>query len=363
MLDHSRRRTTPLFPLTGDHNASIAGGSPPFSKRSNFAVRATNSLIEHFVSSPILFTVGPLIVVRFGMLTGIALGAGTMTLLLAAALAGPPGSYSFFRTFVYGLPLVIVVGSIVFYWPVRAQRIGASPRELGSPSFCFYGGLAGAMLLGAYLVRRQREDFLSLADFIVIFLAAFHGASRLACLNYGCCFGRPKENDRGLRVRYLHPAAKVNRLGEPPGIIRHPVQLYELFGGVLLSAVLAVIYALVPWKGAVLAAYLGGYGAMRFVLESWRDLKEENSCWRGRSIWQWVSISVALCSIIVLTEGGREVRTLEFRWFPQGGWHTVTEAAVAAAWSFIVLAVCYGFHFREVGCWIPRRTRPSTSRI
>jgi phosphatidylglycerol---prolipoprotein diacylglyceryl transferase len=59
---------------------------------------------------------------------------------------------------------------------------------------------------------------------------------------------------------------------DPLHLLRHPSQLYEaFFEGVVLFAVLWLIRRRSPFEGALFAFYLIGYGAIRFVIEFFRE--------------------------------------------------------------------------------------------
>jgi phosphatidylglycerol:prolipoprotein diacylglycerol transferase len=59
---------------------------------------------------------------------------------------------------------------------------------------------------------------------------------------------------------------------DPAGLPRHPSQLYEAAGeGLLLGLAMTWLSRRRPRPGVVAAAYLAGYGAVRFFLEFFRE--------------------------------------------------------------------------------------------
>ncbi len=112
--------------------------------------------------------------------------------------------------------------------------------------FVFFGGLAGALLVGGAFAFFQRLNFWRGADYFAVALPLGHAIGRVGCFAQGCCGGRPP----------------------------HPVQLYESAGLLLIMLATAKILksieaARVP-RGVAFCAYLIFYGTLRLLLDPLR---------------------------------------------------------------------------------------------
>ena len=54
----------------------------------------------------------------------------------------------------------------------------------------FYGGVAGAALVGAVFARREGWSFARVGDLFAPGLALGHAFGRIGCFAAGCCFGK-----------------------------------------------------------------------------------------------------------------------------------------------------------------------------
>jgi len=140
--------------------------------------------------------------------------------------------------------------------------------------FVFYGGLifgALSLVIGQFLIK----DFkLKETALFVPPLYLSHGIGRVGCFLAGCCFGGQCSL---------------------PHIEKHPVQLYEVFGLVLLY-----LYSNRKLKDrdfkSTLMSYLLGYSALRFILEFFRDDSIRGHFY-GLSTSQWISLFLLFCGL------------------------------------------------------------------
>jgi len=84
-----------------------------------------------------------------------------------------------------------------------------------------------------------------------------------------------------------------------PGVPRHPSQLYEAgLEGVVLFVVLWVLKDRIKRPGALVALFLAGYGAMRFVVEFFREPDAQIGLFLGL-----FSMGQFLCLAMILAAG------------------------------------------------------------
>jgi phosphatidylglycerol---prolipoprotein diacylglyceryl transferase len=137
----------------------------------------------------------------------------------------------------------------------------------------FHGGLAGVVLAVVFFARRHKLNVFSLGD-----LAA-------AATPIGLFFGRLANFINGELWGKISdvPWAMVFPRALPLGVPRHPSQLYEAaMEGLLLFFLLR--FAMYRWQihrrpGLVLAWFLTGYGAFRFIAEFFRDSESKLLGW------------------------------------------------------------------------------------
>lgn len=130
----------------------------------------------------------------------------------------------------------------------------------------FYGGLIGAVLALAILLRRHHIGFWTFADMATPAVALGHAIGRIGCFLAGCCWGR--ECSAPWAVTFTDPAAERN-VGVPIGIPLHPTQLYESIGLFALCGLL-LLFEKRRWPGQTFAWYLGSYAILRGTIEFFR---------------------------------------------------------------------------------------------
>ncbi|HOJ13334.1 MAG TPA: prolipoprotein diacylglyceryl transferase, partial [Deltaproteobacteria bacterium] len=124
----------------------------------------------------------------------------------------------------------------------------------------FHGGLIGLVLTGYLFSRARKKPFLMLADLGAIGATPGLFFGRIGNFINGELFGRVTDAPWGM----VFPS------GGP--VARHPSQLYEAFGeGLLLFVILYLAARKVSTHGVVFGIFLACYGAVRFVLEFFRE--------------------------------------------------------------------------------------------
>jgi phosphatidylglycerol:prolipoprotein diacylglycerol transferase len=141
----------------------------------------------------------------------------------------------------------------------------------------FYGGVAGAALVGWWFARREGWSFAVFGDLGAPALALGHAFGRLGCFASGCCFGKAGTGSFG--VTFPRGSVAFDALASmgavPPGWQRtpalHPTQLYEAIGELVIFVVLLVLRPRArKHPGTLLVTYLGLYALLRFIVEIFR---------------------------------------------------------------------------------------------
>ncbi len=128
----------------------------------------------------------------------------------------------------------------------------------------FYGGFLVAAGLFIWYCRKHKLNMLAVLDVAAPAVAVGHAFGRVGCFLNGCCFGRP--TDMCLAVTY--PDGVLPERFDF-GVSRHPVQLYETFGNLVIFGILFFLVGKLK-RGRLTALYLTMYGVLRFVDECFR---------------------------------------------------------------------------------------------
>jgi len=193
----------------------------------------------------IIYWYGALIVV--GVAVGIVVGVAR----------APRFGVARFDELAVGLLGVVggLVGAALLFDVVQWRAIVADPSLLARPGLVFYGGLGGGAFAAWRYCRAYRVRLVGAADAGAPGLALGHAFGRVGCFLGGCCYGRVVDARFPLAVQLA-------------GAWRHPVQLYEAAGLVVLAAVTALLPRRRP--GAIILSYVAGYALLRLVVEHWR---------------------------------------------------------------------------------------------
>ena len=155
-------------------------------------------------------------------------------------------------------------GAFGLFVLVEWARTGSFVDAITHGGLVFYGAVPTGVLASWLAARGLRVRWLKTVDLAIPAIAAGHAIGRIGCFLGGCCYGAPW--DGPLAVTFTHPLAPA---AHPP-VPRHPVQLYESFG----LLVLAIAFALTPigraGSGRRALAYVGAYAVLRFSVETLR---------------------------------------------------------------------------------------------
>ena len=125
---------------------------------------------------------------------------------------------------------------VVVEWPHYVSSWNGV-KDLARAGGVFYGGLLGAIVGTAIVLRKREIPFFTFADNAAPSIAIGQALGRVGCLLAGCCWGR--ECDLPWAITFSDPKAAAN-VGVPLGIPLHPTQIYEAVGTLVLCALLLV---------------------------------------------------------------------------------------------------------------------------
>ncbi|MBC7213963.1 MAG: prolipoprotein diacylglyceryl transferase [Burkholderiaceae bacterium] len=267
---------------------------------------------------PIALQVGPLAIHWYGVTYLVAFG---LFLLLGrlrlrhepfASITGPGAWTSKDVEDILFLGVVGVVlggrlGYCLFYKP---GYYFAHPLEIFAVwqgGMSFHGGLLGAIAAMTWFARSRQRPWLQVADFVA------------PCVPTGLAAGRVGNFINGeLWGRFASPELPWAMVFPQSGSMlpRHPSQVYQFLLEGLLLFVLLWLYARRPRReGEVAAAFLVGYGVLRFVAEYFREPDAFLGLLSlGLSMGQWLCLPMIVAGVALwLWARRRPMSTLRAR--------------------------------------------------
>jgi phosphatidylglycerol:prolipoprotein diacylglycerol transferase len=230
-------------------------------------------MLIHPAIDPVALRLGPLAIHWYGITYLVAFG---LFLLLGwlrlrhEPFASARGEAAWTRRDVedllfYGVIGVILggrLGYVLFYKPLYYLGHPLEVFAIWQGGMSFHGGLLGAIAAMLWFAHLRRKHWLQVADFVAPCVPTGLAAGRIGNFINGELWGRVADPSL--------PWAMVFRgAGDAP---RHPSQIYQFLLEGLLLFVLLWLYARRPRRtGQVAAAFLVGYGTLRFIAEYFRE--------------------------------------------------------------------------------------------
>ena len=161
------------------------------------------------------------------------------------------------------LILSSMIGARSTYVWLEWDRFHDRPWEallLWKGGLVFYGGVIGGFTGCFVFVRWAHLSALELADLAAPCLALGHAIGRMGCFFNGCCHGVPTSGPFGVAFPYT--------TGDY--VPRHPTQLYEAAGLIVLVIILSRIFWRRHRPGMVAVWYALLYAPLRYTVEMYR---------------------------------------------------------------------------------------------
>ena len=181
---------------------------------------------------------------------------GLLTAMIIGLVIGARIGYVLFYNLAYYLehPLEIIL-------PVS---FNGGVHFTGISGMSYHGGLICTIIAAGWYIRKNDLNFKAMADLCIPCIPVAYAFGRLGNFINGELWGRTTDVPWGM---YFLTGDHV---------LRHPSQLYEAFGeGILLFFILWPLRNKVRTPGAMLPLYLIGYGAIRFIIEYFRQPDEQ----------------------------------------------------------------------------------------
>jgi len=226
----------------------------------------------------------------YGLALALAMAAGVWLSARRAARFG----FAPDDVFDAAMPVVLsgLLGAKLLFLATSWREYAANPWAILASirgGFVYYGSFIGGAAGAIAWLRWKKYPILPFGDVVAPGLALGQAIGRIGCFFNGCCYGGP------VSWGVIFPS-----LGD--GIARHPVQLYESAGTLLLALGLT---RLAPQGkgGRVLGLYLVGYGVLRFLLEILRADDRGPVLPLGLSVSQALSLAGILIGSFLFLRG------------------------------------------------------------
>jgi prolipoprotein diacylglyceryl transferase len=249
---------------------------------------------------------GPLRLNAYGLM--IALGAIAATMIAGRRMEGAGiGSREDATQIAMIAVPAGVVGGRLYHVATHWERFADDPLrivQIWRGGLGIYGGMALGVVVGLVVARRRGLGVLATLTAVTPGLPVAQAIGRWGNWFNQELYGRATTLPWGLEIDARHAPD-----GAAPGTLYHPTFLYESLGCLVLAALLVVVdrrARLAP--GRLFAAYVAGYGVLRFFVEGLRI--DPAKAAGGLRLNQWVSIVLVAAALAVLARrGARLTRT------------------------------------------------------
>jgi phosphatidylglycerol:prolipoprotein diacylglycerol transferase len=248
--------------------------------------------------NPVALQIGPFAVHWYGLTYLVAFGLFMLLGLRRlkhepyASMTGPQAwaSKDVEDILFYGVLGVVVGGRLgycFFYKPLHYLSHPLEVLQVWLGGMSFHGGLLGVIVAMLWFARSRHRPWLQVTDFVAPCVPTGLASGRVGNFINGELWGRfcPPDLPWGM----VFPQS-----GSP--LPRHPSQVYQFLLEGLLLFVLLWLFARKPRQlGETSAAFLVGYGALRFTAEYFRepDAFLGLLSW-GMSMGQWLCVPMVL---------------------------------------------------------------------
>jgi phosphatidylglycerol---prolipoprotein diacylglyceryl transferase len=198
---------------------------------------------------------------------------------------------------VLGVVLGGRIGYCLFYKPAFYASHPLEIFAVWQGGMSFHGGMLGVVVSMLWFAHSRSKPFWQVADFVAPCVPTGLAAGRVGNFINGELWGRVADPQL--------PWGMVFRgAGDLP---RHPSQVYQFLLEGLLLFVLLWWYSLrAPSQGRVAAAFLLGYGALRFVAEFFREPDAHLGLLSlGMSMGQWLCIPMLIAGALLWVWAGK----------------------------------------------------------
>jgi phosphatidylglycerol---prolipoprotein diacylglyceryl transferase len=267
---------------------------------------APSLMLQHPQFDPVAIALGPVAIHWYGLTYLVAFGLfwwlGTRRVKRPHFAARGWTARDVEDLLFWGVVGVVVGGRVGYALFYKPGQYLANPLEilmLWKGGMSFHGGMLGVIVSLALWARIRGRPFLEMMDIVAPCVPTGLASGRIGNFINGELWGRAA--DPALPWAMVFPQS-----GSP--LPRHPSQLYQfLLEGLLLFALLWWYGQRERARGQVAAAFLIGYGVLRFVAEFFREPDSFLGLLAGgMSMGQWLCLPMVAAGVALWLWCGRQ---------------------------------------------------------
>lgn len=229
---------------------------------------------------PELFKIGNFTIYTYGVLVAIGFFVGIQYVVkYSKNIINKQQIYDF----LFYLILAGIVGARLFYVLLDLSYYVSHPLEIiqvWKGGLVYYGGFIATLIFAFIYCKNKKINIVKLIDIFAPALALGHFFGRIGCFFSGCCYG--KNTDCFLAISH-----------------KHPTQLYESFGNLIIFFILHNLLKKFHKDGYIFILYMLLYSVLRFSIEFFRG-DDRGLFIFGLSIAQNISIIIFIVSIALI---------------------------------------------------------------
>jgi phosphatidylglycerol:prolipoprotein diacylglycerol transferase len=186
------------------------------------------------------------------------------------------------------------LGYCLFYKPGYYAQHPLEVFFVWMGGMSFHGGMLGVIVSQWWYAHSRGKPFWQVMDFVAPCVPPGLAAGRVGNFINGELWGRPVQADVPWAMIFPQSGSMVPR---------HPSQVYEfLLEGIVLFTVLWLLARKPRPEGQVSAAFLIGYGVLRFTAEFFRE-PDSFLVWlqqsTGLSMGQWLCVPMVIAGVLL----------------------------------------------------------------
>ncbi len=203
---------------------------------------------------------------------------------------------------VVGVVLGGRIGYCLFYKPDYYLLHPLEILAVWQGGMSFHGGMLGVLVSQIWFARTRHKPWLQVMDLIAPCVPTGLAAGRVGNFINGELWGRLSDPSLAWGMVFRHSGTL-----QP----RHPSQVYQFLLEGLLLFVFLWLYARKPRKmGEVSAAFLVGYGVLRFVAEFFREPDDFLGILAlGMSMGQWLCLPMIAAGVVLWIWASKAVKS------------------------------------------------------
>lgn len=200
---------------------------------------------------PELFSIGKFTIYTYGVLVALGFFVGMQYIVkYSKNIISKQQVYDF----LFYMILVGIAGARLFYVCLDIPYYLSHPLEtiqVWKGGLVYYGGFVAVLVFTFFYFRNKKVNVIKLMDIFAPALALGHLFGRIGCFFSGCCYG--KNTDCFLAIAH-----------------KHPTQLYEALGNLIIFVILHKLLQQKHKDGYVFVLYMLLYSVLRFSVEFFR---------------------------------------------------------------------------------------------